>query len=281
VTRALSRREQIPMQVLLFSHDPMYASAAVAAGVAGVVVDWEWRGKAERQAGWNTQINRATVDDLRAIHAAAGDRVVCRINNSPDRVAECRLAIDNGAGEVWLPMVRSVDEVEACLAAIDGRAGLGVMVETREAMRLGRALSQLPLAHAYIGLHDYYIDGGSTGLFEPIVDGTLDRFREDYPGEIGFAGITRPGGGNPIPQRLLLAAMARLGCAFGVARRGFLADVPICAVDAAIDEIAAEMTRLRSRAAHAVDHDHALLAALVQRRVESKSAPEGQIACAP
>ena len=84
------------MQILLFSHDPIYASAAVAAGVARVVVDWEWRGKAERQAGWNTQINGATVDDLRAMHATAGDRVICRINNSPDRVAECRLAIDNG-----------------------------------------------------------------------------------------------------------------------------------------------------------------------------------------
>lgn len=268
------------MQVLLFSHDPKYASAAVAAGVDRVVVDWEWRGKAERQAGWNTQINRGTADDLRAMHAAAGDRVICRINNDADRVAECRLAIDTGAGEVWLPMVRSIGEVEACLAGIDGRARLGVMVETREAMRLGRALSQLPLARAYIGLHDYYIDGGSTGLFEPIVDGTLDRFRDDYPGPIGFAGITRPGGGNPIPQRLLLAAMARLSCAFGVARRGFLADVPIRELGTAIDEIATEMARQRSRAAHVVDHDHALLAALVQRRVEARPARAGGVACA-
>ena len=157
------------------------------------------------------------------------------------------------------------------------------MVETREAIRLGRALSQLPLAHAYIGLHDYYIDGGSSGLFEPIVDGTLDRFRDEYPGAIGFAGIiTRPGGGNPIPQRLLLAAMARLGCAFGVARRG---------LPGGCSDLRSGCRPRRNRgrddvlavacAAHAVDHDHAMLAALVQRRVEPRPAREGQIACAP
>ncbi|MFL6592300.1 MAG: hypothetical protein ACJ8GK_06280 [Luteimonas sp.] len=267
------------MELILFSHDVGYAAAAVAAGVAHVVVDWEWRGKAERQCGWDTQINRATPQDVQAMRAAIGDRVICRVNNTPpDRDDECRAAVDHGACEVWLPMVRDVREVEGCLRAIDGRARLGVMVETRQAMGLGRALAQLPLAHAYVGLHDYHIDGGSAQLFDPIVDGTLDRFRQEYSGALGVAGITRPCGGHPIPQRLLLAAMARLGCSFGVARRGFLADIPVAGLNAGIDEIHDELDRLVARPAMEIEGDHAALARLLGHRVDALSIPV--VACA-
>ena len=267
------------MDLILFSHDVGYACAAVSAGVRRVVVDWEWRGKAERQCGWDTQINRATVRDLQAMHAAVGDRVICRVNNGAQvREDECRAAIDNGAGEVWLPMVRDAGEVEACLRALDGCARLGVMVETREAMALGRELAQLPLAHAYIGLHDYHIDGGSRQLFDPVVDGTLDRFRDDYPGAVGFAGVTRPCGGRPIPQRLLLAAMVRLGCAFGVARRGFLADIPSTELGSGIGEIGDALAALAARSAAEVERDHLALAQLLGHRVEMT--PMLEAACA-
>lgn len=268
------------MQLLLFSSDPLYAAKAVRAGIAQVVVDWEWRGKAERQAGRDTQINRATVDDLRAMRDAVGDRVVCRINNSGGRVAECRRAIDHGASEVWLPMVRSVAEVESCLDGIAGRARLGVMVETREAMRLGRELSRLPLAHAYIGLHDYHIDGGSRALFDPVIDGTIDRFRDDYDGALGFAGVTRPGGGHPVPQRLLLAAMVRLRCAFGVARRRFLADVPTEGLSTAVMQIAAEVERLGARTEHEIALHHAELAGVLQRSHTPVQGFPAELACA-
>jgi hypothetical protein len=259
-----------PMQVLLFSHDIAYATAAVAGGVERVVVDWEWRGKHARQAGRDTQVNRGTPADLQAMRAAVGDRVICRINNAPSvRLAECRLALEHGASEIWLPMVRDAAEIEDCLTAIDGRARLGVMVETREAMRMGRELAQWPLSRAYIGLHDYRIDIGAGDdpreLFRPLVDGTIDRFRDDYPGAIAFAGVTRPEGGAPIPQRLLLAAMARVRCAFGVARRGFLADVPLPAIAPALAAIAAEAARLASRPPAEVAADHAALAAMLAR----------------
>lgn len=266
------------MELILFSHEVGYAAAAVAAGVDHVVVDLEWRGKAERQCGWDTQINRASMREVGAMHAAIGDRVICRVNNDmPVRDDECRAAVDNGACEVWLPMVRDVREVEACVRAIDGRARLGVMVETRQAMALGRALAQLPLAHAYVGLHDYHIDGGSAQLFDPIVDGTLDRFREDYCGALGFAGITRPCAGHPIPQRLLLAAMARLGCAFGVARRGFLADIPVTGLHAGVGEIRNELDRLAARSAADIERDHVALARLLGRSDVAWSIPE--LAC--
>jgi hypothetical protein len=267
--------------VLLFSHDRDYAAAALACGMAAVVVDWEWRGKAERQCGHDTQINHGTVADLAAMTAVAGDRVVCRINNVPgQREFECEQAIAHGAAEIWLPMVRGVAEVEACLRAIDGRARLGIMVETREAMALGRELSALPLHRAYVGLQDYRIDHGHAGLFEPIIDGTLDRFREDYAGAFGFAGVTLPTGGRPIPQHLLLAGMLRLGCAFGVARRMFRADVPAAAIGDALADIARASAQLALRPAAQVDADHAALAAAIAHVGRPDAAAPQEAACA-
>ena len=267
------------MKVLLFSHDPAYSAAAIAGGIEAVIVDWEWSDKAARQVGRGTEINRGTTADLAAAVAVAPARTICRINNTDARAHECRTAIAHGAAEIWLPMVREVGEIEACLRAIDGRAALGALVETRAGMRLGRALRSLPLSRVYIGLHDYRIDAGGRGLFDPLVDGTLDRFRDDYDGAFGVAGITLPEGGSPVPQRLLLAAMARLRCGFGVARRSFRADVPAPAIAAALARIGQSMTALHARGAAQVASEHAQLA----RRLDALAAADAatESACAP
>jgi hypothetical protein len=271
------------VEIILFSHEPAYSQAAIAAGVAQVVVDWEWSGKFERQMGRDTEINHGTVADLLAMAKVSGDKLICRINNtSTGRDAECKLAIENGAAEIWLPMVRGVDEIESCLRSIDGRASLGVLAETREAMLLGHELQQLPLARVYIGLHDYRIDCGNAGLFDPVIDGTLDRFRSHFSGPLGFAGVTRPTGGGPIPQHLLLASMVRLGCAFGVARRRFRADVAAEQMPVVLDQIAAHATRLGSRMRDQIRDDHDVLTALVRSMpAEPIQQTERESACAP
>jgi hypothetical protein len=248
------------LDILLFALDVDYAAAAVRAGVAAVVVDWEWRGKAARQDGRDTQINYGTQEDLMRARASCAGPVICRINNRPEvRQREARLAVELGADEVWLPMVRSVAEVRECLDAVGDRAAVGMMLETREALALGRELTQLPLSHVYVGLNDLCIDLKKANLFEPLVDGTLERFRDSYPGRLGFAGVTRPERGAPIPQRLLLAEMARLDCSFGVARRAFHADVAKDEIGQALADIAATWRSLGARTAHARDADHAQL----------------------
>lgn len=271
------------MEILLFSHDPGYSAAAIAAGVAKVVVDWESSGKAERQIGRDTEINRGTVADLIAASDVAGKQLICRINNTPTgRDSECRLAIEHGASEIWLPMVRSVAEIEQCLRRIDGEAQLGVLVETREGMQLGRELQQLPLSRVYIGLHDYRIDCANTELFAPIVDGTLDGFRSHYSGALGFAGVTRPTGGNPIPQQLLLAAMMRTGCTFGVARRSFRADVTVGNIRHALAQIAAQVEILAMRSPTQVLDDHQALARIIAALpTESPQRSRRESLCAP
>lgn len=270
------------MDILLFSHEPDYAAAAVDGGVAGVLVDWEWRGKGTRQAGWDTQINHGTAEDLCAIAAVAQGRASCRINNQPgQREIECDLAIACGASEILLPMARRVDEIESLLRHVDGRAAVSVLVETAEAMGLGRELARLPLARVYVGLHDYRIDTGGLGLFDPLIDGTIDRFRDTYPGSFGVAGVTCVQGGHPVPQRLLLAAMARLDCDFGVARRAFRRDVEADGIGVAVACIQQEMQRLCLRGTAEISHDHSMLAAAIAelKQQDCHSSPVEAAAC--
>lgn len=214
------------MDLLVFTVDPRFSRDCVEAGAAGVIVDWERRGKARRQAGEDTQINGDTPADLARVRAATPGRVICRINGAgPWTAAEIDLAVDLGADEVLLPMVRGPEQVDRALAAVAGRCGLGILVETQDAVDRVHELVSRPLSRVYLGLNDLRIDRGSDQLFAPLVDGTAERVREACPVPFGVAGLTRPDAGWPVPSRLLAAELARIGADFTFLRRSFHADV--------------------------------------------------------
>jgi hypothetical protein len=255
-----------PLDVLLFSQDLDYADAASRAGMNGIVVDWEWRGKGRRQRGWDTEIVRGTQADLAAMRARVPGPLLCRINNLPGaREREARRAAELGADEIWLPMVRCAGEVERCLEALAGRCALGVLVETSAALALGEALSKLPLSRIYVGLNDLQIDSGRRHLFSALCDGALEPLRSGYAGPLGFAGVTRVERGSPVPCRLLLAEMARQSCRFAVARRSFRADVPAPEIGAVLAELRESYGRLLQRGAEQIASDRAALCQQVRQ----------------
>jgi coenzyme F420-reducing hydrogenase delta subunit len=234
-------------QLLLFSTNTRFIARAAAAGVDGIIVDWEQRGKAARQAGADTQINRDTVDDLRRVRAATAVRLLCRINGyGATTASEVEQAIAAGADEILLPMVRTAAEVDEVLALVAGRCGVGILVETEEAVGLAPELARLPLTRAYAGLNDLAIQRGTANIFAAVADGTVERVRRAFRVPFGFGGLTRPERGWPIPCRLLIGEMARLGCDFGFLRRSFLADV-------AEAELEREVPRLRQALAAACE----------------------------
>jgi len=217
---------KIRFELLLFSTDPGFIRRAVAAGVDGITVDWERNGKHERQANADTQINGDTLEDLHRVRASTDARVICRINSYGATTAEeIEQAIDAGANELILPMVRSVEEVEAVLAQAGGRCGIGIMVETIAATRICSELAGLPLSRVYVGLNDLAIERRTPNIFSAVVDGTVERAREAFRAPFGFAGLTLPDAGFPIPCRLLIGEMARLGCGFSFLRRSFHRDI--------------------------------------------------------
>jgi hypothetical protein len=251
-------------QLLLFSTDLRLIDRAVAAGLDGVVVDWEHRGKEERQAFADTQINCDTPDDLRRVRAATSATVICRINGVGNTTAdEVETAIACGADELLVPMVRSPREVERVLDLTKGRCQIGILVETCDAVEHIEALAALPLARVYVGLNDLAIDRGAHGIFEAVADGTVARVRAEWPGRFGFGGLTVPDRGAPVPCRLLMGEMARLGCTFSFLRRSFLRDIGDIGVESALARIRGGLDQARRRSPPAVDHDRIDLASRV------------------
>lgn len=213
------------INLFAFTNTPAAARTVVAAGATGVVVDWERRGKRARQAGADTQINADTPEDLLAVRAAQDGVVLCRVNRSSP--AEIELAVELGADEILLPMVRRPAEVDAALDVVAGRCGLGILVETADAVARVEALAARPLTRIYLGLNDLMIDRGGDALFLPLVDGTAEQVAGAARAAgipFGVAGLTVPEGGRPVPCRLLQGALARLGVSFTFLRRSFWAD---------------------------------------------------------
>ena len=201
-----------PFQLFLFATDPV---RIVAAGAAGIVVDWERRGKARRQLGEGTQINADTLDGPR--RDARGDapgRVLCRINGfGPWTAAEVDEAVAPGADEILLPMVRTTEEVDRALDA--GRRPLRARHPDRDAGRRRRAPPRWRAGRCRAstsGSTTCASTAASTELFRPLVDGTVDAVRAEVAQPFGVAGLTLPERGRPVPSRLLAGEMVRLGC---------------------------------------------------------------------
>jgi hypothetical protein len=254
----------MPLELYLFTVDPRRAAAVVRAGAAGVVVDWEHRGKQRRQDGEGTEINAHTAADLARVRAATAGRVLCRVDAAgAHTAAQVDLAVSLGADEVLLPMVRRPQEVDLALRAAAGRCGVGILVETQDAVERVDELARRPLSRVYVGLNDLRIDRGSTSLFAPLVDGTVDAVRRAVRSPFGVAGLTRVGSGSPVPTGLIAAELARLDASFTFLRRSFSADVAPHEVAVEVPRMLAAVARARTRAPGQVEADRAELAAEV------------------
>lgn len=265
------------VQPFLFSTDAGVLDAVADhdvppdASVAAVVVDWERKRKAERQAaamaaiGTDTQIGTDTADDLARVAGHVRVPVVCRLNApGPHSATEVDLAARLGANEVLVPMVRRVADVEEILRHARDRVGVGVMIETEDAVARAASIGRLPIARAYVGLMDLALDRGSRSIFTAVVDGTVERVRSQVDVPFGFGGLTVPGGGHPVPTLLLLAEMARLDCAFTFLRRSFLADTHVRDRAEALRRIHAAAARAGRRSPAEVEDDRRRLVAVVE-----------------
>lgn len=212
---------------MLFSIDAGAIAEATAAGIDGIVVDWENSGKRRRQALVDTQINSDTIADLERVRqATAAAAVICRVNQFGEHTSgEVEAAIRAGADEILLPMAGDPAEVEAVIQMAAGRIAVGMLVETEAAVQRVAQLGRLPLSRVYVGLNDLAIDRGTANIFTALVDGTVDSIRASFDMPFGLAGLTLPELGQPIPCRLLLAELARLDCGFTFLRRSFLRDI--------------------------------------------------------
>lgn len=216
--------ESIKKYVFFSNHE--ITQKSLAAGIDGVVIDWEQKNKSVRQKLYDTQINEHTVDDLIDVRAQSNCWIICRINGgelvSKDEINK---ALDHGANEIMVPMISEPAQLEFALKAVDGRAKVMAMIETEDAVRQLHALAEFPVHRFYVGLNDLAISRNASNIFIPIADGTMDKIRARISGDFGFAGLTHPAMGNPISARLLMAEMRSLRCSFSFLRRSYFRDL--------------------------------------------------------
>jgi hypothetical protein len=265
-------------ELVLFCVDPEFIRKAVAAGVAAIIVDWEHLGKEERQKGADTEITRHTVDDLLRVRQCTRARVLCRLNPPhPNTPKEIEAAIQAGADEIMIPMVRSPNEVIWVLRLARERCGVGILVETVEAVRCADQLGRLPLSRVYVGLNDLAIERRASNIFTALVDGTLERVRACFPDTpFGFGGLTLPDKGYPIPCRLLMGEMVRLGCRFSFLRRSFYRDIKGRDLKVEVPRILSALRAATMRSPEEVERDRRELYTLIQAW-NAKAAPPGEV----
>jgi len=215
------------LDLILFAASADLVRQGLAAGIGALIVDWEWRGKEERQAGSDTEINRDTPEDLARLAALGVPRRLCRINRvGPWTPEEVEAALASGATRILVPMVETPREVESVLGRVAGRCEVGILVETERGVAAAGELARLAPASVYLGLNDLAISRGAQSIFEALTDGTVERVRAAF-GDLpfGFGGVTVVDRGEPVAAPLLLAEMARVGCSFSFLRRSFRRDI--------------------------------------------------------
>lgn len=220
------KSEDKEFELLLFATNPIVIRSAAEAGVNGFIVDMENKGKQSRQAGFDTQINQNTIEDLIITRKNTDRKVICRINGFSDHTPlEVEQVVQAGADEILLPMVRKPEEVLKTLDFINSRCALGILVETTDAVLIAALLGSLPLSRIYVGLNDLAIDRKLPNIFMSVADGTVEKIRMNIYQPFGFGGVTLPDRGEPIPCRLLMGELARLNCDFTFLRRSFFRDM--------------------------------------------------------
>lgn len=238
--------------------------ADAEARVGGVIVDWEVQGKGRRQASARARIGVSTTflpdsaEDLAEVAALSAVPVHCRLNAwGSESPAELESAIAGGADEILLPMVRRREDVVAAIDAARGRVGVGILVETQDAVTCVEELARLPISRVYIGLMDLALDRGARSIFAAMVDGTVERVRDAFTVPVGVGGLTVPNGGDPIPAPLLASELVRIDADFSFLRRSFLRDA---AADPAkgVREIKAMVAVLKIRSEGETRRDRSL-----------------------
>jgi hypothetical protein len=254
------------IELVVFDHDIPRVGALIGCGVRTFVVDWECLGKDVRQLGFDTDISPGTPAELAALAAMPDAEAWCRVNGlGPHTAGEIDAALAAGAHGLFLPMVKSPEDVECFLRLVAGRAATGILVETVEGLACVERLAAFPLDRVYFGLNDFAISRGSRSIFLAFVDGSVARAREAFADTcFGVGGLTAADAGRPVPCRRLLEEMARLRCDFSFLRRSFRRDLATRSVQSTVSGIKSAWRDCAARDAAAVARDHASLCAIVR-----------------
>jgi hypothetical protein len=239
-----------------------------------VIVDWERSGKAKRQQnaqssiGFEPSMGTDHPKDLDQVRSLFSGRLIVRTNPVGQTTnEELALARRCEANDVLIPMIQGGHEIDTARNLAGSALGVGVMLETLNAIQNLEEIVERRPDFCFIGLVDLALQRRTTSLFAPLTDSLLDRVantlnQANIP--FGFGGMTLPGFGAPIPVELLFGEMCRAGASFGILRRSFLSDLGSTPPGDALHAINNSVARLSKRTVGEVAQDRASLVAAIE-----------------
>lgn len=220
------------LNLMYITNNPEIAIIAQNNGVQRIFVDMEYIGKSDRQGGMDTVQSFHTLEDVCKIRKCLTvAQLMVRCNPIHDKTDEYSSSgeeiegiIKAGADIVMLPYFKGKEEVEQFVKFIGGRARTLLLIETPEAVACIDEILDVPgIDEVFIGLNDLSLGYGMKFMFQPLVDGTVEKLCKKFKAKnlpFGFGGIAALRKGA-LPAERVIAEHYRLGSTCAILSRSF------------------------------------------------------------
>jgi HpcH/HpaI aldolase/citrate lyase family len=260
------------IDLLTITNQPALAERCDLLPGMRLFVDLERNGKAERQAGRDTFISGHQMADVGRVKAVLKrSRLMVRVNPYQSQTpAAARDEVDevlaHGADMLMLPMFSKADELRAFADLVAGRAPIVPLLETAGALAcLDDWLDTPGLGEVFVGLNDLHLSLGCRFMFEPLLQGHVDRVASAARRQglrFGFGGIAR------VEEGLLrgsdvLAEHVRMGSGAVILSRTFTRPHGEASFEQAVADLRIAEQQLALRTFPQVHADHQRVAQLI------------------
>lgn len=260
------------LDFLQITNDPDFARRCDAMAGMRLFVDLEKNGKAERQKGHDTFISTHHLEDVGRVKAVlTRSRLMVRLNpyqaDNPGAIkAEVDAVLAEGADLLMLPMFTDAAQVRAFSSIVAGRAPIVLLLETAGALDSMQEWLNTPgIYEVFIGLNDLHLSLGNHFMFEPLLQGHVDRVASaarSHGLRFGFGGIARVNEGN-LPGRDVLGEHLRLGSQAVILSRTFKRLDGTRSFEESVQQLRTAETELSQRTEAAIEGDRLRVANLI------------------
>lgn len=214
------------LKLMYITNNLEVALIAQKYGVDRIWIDLETIGKEKRQPGLKTVKSNHRISDIAKIKPyLTTSEMLVRINSLyEDSVNEINAVIDAGADIIMLPYWKTANEVKRFIDIVDGRCKTTLLLETKDAVEVVDDILTLPgVDEIHIGLNDLYLSYGLAFMFEPLVNGTVEKLCNKFKQAgipYGFGGVAKIGEGD-VPAEKIIMEHYRLGSSRAILSRSF------------------------------------------------------------
>lgn len=201
------------INLFYITNDIIEAEIVDSLDINWIFIDLESIGKKERQAGRNTVLSNHSVSDIQKIKNRVNNtKILVRCNpvgqwseNEFDKInSRC-----NEVDMVMLPYFKTTEEVKNFIDLLDTtKIEPSLLIETLDAIKnLEEIIKIFPFKYVHIGLNDINIERGTVSMFEPYIDGLMDKITSILRKNninFGIGGIGKIGADmSPTPECVL------------------------------------------------------------------------------